>query len=88
MSFDALAHQITNELVADLKTRRHLRLAWDQIEHADRAGIIEHWRSLIVATCKGDAQQILQRYFARGVGSEQALELAADEVRKLIEKES
>jgi hypothetical protein len=35
MSFENLAGQIVNEWVTDLKTHRHLRNGWDQIDQAD-----------------------------------------------------
>lgn len=87
MSFEALAQQITNELVADLKTHRHLRQGWDQIEHADRARIIDQWRALILAALVSDGEKVIQRYATRGFDSEQAITLAGEAVKTLIRKE-
>lgn len=80
MSFESLAQQITNELLTDLKTHLGLKI--------DRAQITDRWRALILAAFTRDAQEVLERYYAQGLNSQEARESAADKLRKLIEKES
>ncbi len=84
MSFDLLAQAITNQLVADLQTHRHLRTAWDQMDPGVRELLVEHWRALIVEVCEKDAPKIAERDLALGFRFERAFDAARDAVPAAI----
>lgn len=87
MSFENLAEQITTEWVTDLKTHRHLRNGWDQMSHAERSRLIEHWRALVRGVMVGDAQRLIAKYAAYGLDSQEATAQLGDAVKTLLEKE-